>query len=79
MGPIPAPAGIEEAGKASIGQAHVSNPVNLSSQTSNFNHQVLIEYVWMGSSGSELRSKTRVLDSRPASVEELPMIVVDGR
>lgn len=41
--------------------------------------QVLCEYVWLGSSGSDLRSKTRVLDVRPTSVEEIPCIVVDGR
>ena len=41
--------------------------------------QVLVEYVWLGSSGSDLRSKTRVLDTKPSCVDEVPMIVVDGR
>mmetsp|Transcript_14603 Transcript_14603/g.31837 ORF Transcript_14603/g.31837 Transcript_14603/m.31837 type:complete len:488 (-) Transcript_14603:875-2338(-) len=41
-------------------------------------NKVLVEYVWLGSSGSDLRSKTKVLDFKPASVEEVPVIVVDG-
>jgi hypothetical protein len=40
--------------------------------------QVLAEYVWLGGSGADLRSTTKVLESRPASHEDCPVITVDG-
>lgn len=40
--------------------------------------QVLAEYVWLGGSATDLRSKTKVLDFRPATPDEAPVIVVDG-
>lgn len=40
--------------------------------------QILVDYIWIGSSGDDLRSKTRVLSRKPVSVEELPIIKFDG-
>lgn len=40
--------------------------------------QVMAEYIWLGASGSDIRSKTKVLDCQPESVEDLPVIAVDG-
>lgn len=42
------------------------------------NMQVLAEYVWMGGSATDLRSRTKVLDARPSSPEDCPVISVDG-
>jgi hypothetical protein len=42
------------------------------------NMQVLAEYVWMGGSGTDLRSRTKVLDARPSCPEDCPVISVDG-
>lgn len=39
--------------------------------------QTLVEYVWVGTSGA-LRSKTKVLDSRPLDVSQVPVIVVEA-
>ncbi|GAX81512.1 hypothetical protein CEUSTIGMA_g8940.t1 [Chlamydomonas eustigma] len=43
-----------------------------------YENKILVEYVWLGSSGSDLRSKSRVFDTRPSSVDDVPMIAVDG-
>lgn len=40
--------------------------------------KVLAEYIWLGSTGSDLRSTTRLLDKKPSCVEELPIVDVDG-
>jgi len=40
--------------------------------------RVLAEYVWIGGSGSDLRSKTRTLERAPTSVEDLPEWNFDG-
>lgn len=40
--------------------------------------QVLAEYIWLGGSGSDLRSKTKVLEKRPTDIDGLPVLVVDG-
>lgn len=40
--------------------------------------KVQAEYVWIGGSGQDLRCKTRTLDSKPESVEELPLWNYDG-
>lgn len=39
---------------------------------------VLAEYVWIGGSGQDLRSKTRTLKKRPEKPEELPIWNYDG-
>eukprot|EP00048_Salpingoeca_helianthica_P010961 m.157107 g.157107 ORF g.157107 m.157107 type:complete len:396 (+) comp15162_c0_seq1:132-1319(+) len=40
--------------------------------------RVLAEYVWIGGTGLDLRSKTKVLDAAPASVDDLPIWNYDG-
>lgn len=76
---MPAPPGIEESGKV-LNKLMFFDCGRLQTQRIEcVPMQVLVEYVWLGSSGSDLRSKTRVLDARPMSVEEVPIIVVDGR
>lgn len=40
--------------------------------------KILAEYVWIGGNG-DLRSKSRVLSSKPKSVDELPTSHFDGR
>lgn len=40
--------------------------------------KVLADYIWIGSTGADLHSKTKVLDSRPAKVEQLPSWHFDG-
>lgn len=40
--------------------------------------QVLAEYIWVGGTGSDLRSKSRVLNFKPHSVEDLPIGQFDG-
>ncbi len=42
------------------------------------NGKVAAEYVWLGGSGADLRSKTRTLDKLPKSPEELPIWNYDG-
>ena len=39
--------------------------------------QCLVEYVWLGGSGTDLRSKTKVMAFKPTTPEEVPVIVVD--
>lgn len=39
--------------------------------------QTLVEYVWIGA-GSQLCSRTRVLDFTPQATEDVPAISVDG-
>eukprot|EP00775_Hariotina_reticulata_P009385 gene9385-9549_t len=38
----------------------------------------MAEYIWVGSAGSELRSRTVVLDDKPLSAEDLPIAEIDG-
>lgn len=40
--------------------------------------KVLADYIWIGSTGADLHSKTKVLESRPAKVEQLPTWHFDG-
>lgn len=40
--------------------------------------QTLAELVWIGGTGSDLHSKTKVLGSRPSSVSELPTWNIDS-
>ena len=40
--------------------------------------KVLAEYIWVGGTGSDLRSKSRVLSCKPTSVDELPIGHFDG-
>ena len=40
--------------------------------------KILAEYIWVGGTGSDLRSKSRVLNSRPQAVEDLPLGHFDG-
>jgi hypothetical protein len=42
------------------------------------NGKVAAEYVWIGGSGSDLRSKTRTLDKVPSKPEDLPIWNYDG-
>ncbi|CAL8462517.1 g2050 [Coccomyxa elongata] len=42
------------------------------------NGKIAAEYVWIGGSGSDLRSKTRCLDKIPKSPEDLPVWNYDG-
>ncbi len=42
------------------------------------NGKVAAEYVWIGGTGSDLRSKTKTLDSKPKKVEDLPVWNFDG-
>ncbi len=42
------------------------------------NNFVQAEYVWIGGSGQDLRSKTKTLDELPKSVEDLPIWNFDG-
>ena len=40
--------------------------------------KIIVEYIWVGGSGDDLRSKTRVLDCKPVSVDDLPIVKFDG-
>lgn len=40
--------------------------------------KICAEYVWIGGSGSDLRSKTKTLDKLPKSPEDLPVWNFDG-
>lgn len=40
--------------------------------------KVLAEYIWLGGSGTDIRSLVRVLDRRPTSAEDVPTWHVDG-
>lgn len=40
--------------------------------------KVIAEYIWVGGTGSDLRSKSRVLKSKPQSVDDLPIGHFDG-
>ena len=42
------------------------------------NGKVSAEYVWIGGSGSDLRSKTKTLDKLPSKPEDLPIWNYDG-
>ena len=42
------------------------------------NGKVAAEYVWIGGSGSDLRSKTKTLNKLPSKVEDLPIWNYDG-
>lgn len=44
----------------------------------NLRGKCLAEYVFLGGSGGDLRSRTRVLDHVPASAAECPLWTVDG-
>lgn len=41
-------------------------------------HSVLAEYVWIGSTGTDLHSKTKVLERVPGAVGDLPLWHCDG-
>ena len=47
-------------------------------KTMNARGKVMVEYVWVGGSGCDLRSKSRVLDCKPLSVDDLPIVKFDG-
>ncbi len=40
--------------------------------------KICAEYVWIGGTGSDLRSKTKTLDKMPKSPEDLPVWNFDG-
>jgi len=40
--------------------------------------QCMAEYIWIGSSGADLKSRTVVLDEKPSSPDELPIAEIDG-
>eukprot|EP00882_Tetradesmus_deserticola_P003652 GHRQ01003864.1.p1 GENE.GHRQ01003864.1~~GHRQ01003864.1.p1 ORF type:complete len:539 (+),score=208.74 GHRQ01003864.1:165-1781(+) len=40
--------------------------------------KVMAEYIWLGSSGADLKSRTVVLDEQPVSPEDLPIAEIDG-
>jgi glutamine synthetase len=40
--------------------------------------RLLAEYVWIGGTGRDIRCKTKVLDSKPESVDDLPVWNYDG-
>ena len=40
--------------------------------------KLIAEYVWIGGSGSDLRSKGKVIDSPVNSIDELPLWNFDG-
>lgn len=40
--------------------------------------RVQAEYIWVGGSGSDIRSKTKTLDVKPKSADELPIWNFDG-
>lgn len=40
--------------------------------------KVLAEYIWLGGSGSDLRSATKVLTSKPTCPAEVPLWTYDG-
>lgn len=42
------------------------------------NGKVAAEYVWIGGTGSDLRSKTKTLSKKPSKVEDLPVWNFDG-
>lgn len=44
-----------------------------STETAQARQACFAEYVWIGGTGSDLRSKTKVLRSKPAAVHELPV------
>lgn len=39
---------------------------------------IAAEYVWIGGTGADLRSKTKTLDKKPSKVEDLPVWNFDG-
>ncbi|EIE21472.1 glutamine synthetase [Coccomyxa subellipsoidea C-169] len=40
--------------------------------------KVIAEYIWLGGTGKDLRSKTKVLDRKPSSIADVPMWSCDG-
>lgn len=40
--------------------------------------KIMAEYVWIGGTGADLRSKTKTLNCRPKSVDDLPVWNYDG-
>lgn len=46
--------------------------------TSDAGSKVIAEYIWLGGSGTDLRSLAKVLENAPASVEHLPDWHIDG-
>ena len=40
--------------------------------------KIAAEYVWIGGTGSDLRSKTKTLKKKPSSVKDLPVWNYDG-
>jgi hypothetical protein len=40
--------------------------------------QILAEYIWLGASGADLRSRTVVLDCLGSAVEELPIAEIES-
>ena len=44
----------------------------------NLRGKTMAEYIFIGGTGGDLRSKTRVLDSIPAGPEDCPVLTFDG-
>lgn len=38
----------------------------------------MAEYIWIGSTGADLKSRTVVLEQKPNSCDELPIAEIDG-
>lgn len=39
---------------------------------------MIAEYVWLGGTGKDLRSKTKVLDMKPSCISDVPLWSCDG-
>ncbi|KAF8064677.1 hypothetical protein HT031_003479 [Scenedesmus sp. PABB004] len=71
--PGPRPAGAMMEGVAKAASTH--EVVALAAEGAD---KVFAEFIWLGSTGADLKSRTVVLDAAPSSVEELPLAEIDG-